>query len=227
MTIMPSDVTALYIQNNASYNLETVAFMKENGFNVLETPCNKSACDLFGHHKIDIVVVDVEVGNICGLEFIQCLREKNILTPTIITSDEIHNIPLSEAINLEISSCLIHPYPLEDLLGALKKAMIKIEICHPLSYTDLNMGFSYDPLNKQIISSDGKKIKLCNKEIILIELLLRNNEHITSYEMIETIVWEDDYMSIDSLRTLIRGIRKKTYPNIIINHNSIGYKIDL
>ena len=62
---------------------------------------------------------------------------------------------------------------------------------------------------------------------MLIELLLQNKEHITSYEMIETIVWKDDYMSIDSLRTLIRGIRKKTYQDIITNHNSIGYKIDL
>lgn len=34
-------------------------------------------------------------------------------------------------------------------------------------------------------------------------------------------------MSMDALRTLVRGIRKKTYSNIISNVNGIGYKINL
>lgn len=34
-------------------------------------------------------------------------------------------------------------------------------------------------------------------------------------------------MTMDALRTLVRGIRKKSYPNIITNINGIGYKIDL
>ncbi|MFA6188418.1 MAG: response regulator [Sulfuricurvum sp.] len=221
------DTTVLYIQNESNCVIDTVPFMKRNGLKLLETTCFETACEMFSHHKIDIILIELELESKCGLEFIQCLREKNILTPAIITTNDLHKIPFMEALNLEISSCLLHPYKEEDLLHALKQAAIKAGVCHPLSYTDLNMGFSYDPLNKKIISANGETIKLCNKEIILIELLLQNKEHITSYEMIETIVWRDDFMSIDSLRTLIRGIRKKTYPNIITNHNSIGYKIDL
>ena len=222
-----SVINVLYIQNTSECTINTVPEMEANNYNVLTTDCMDSACDIFRKNTIDIILIDLTLEDHCGLDFIHCLRDKNILTPTIITTKDIHKIPLLELLNLEISNCLVHPYSNEELLMALDKASIKKEIYHPLSFTDFNMGLSYSPIDKHIISSDDDIIKLTKKEALLIELLLQHKDYITSYEMIETVVWEDDFMSIDSLRTLIRGIRKKTYPDIITNHNSIGYKIDL
>lgn len=223
------NITVMYIQNESTCKINTVPFLKSMGLNVLDTSTFETACDLFRHNKVDIMLVDLDFDFDTGLGMtcIRCLRDKNILVPVIVTTNDIHQTPLLEILNLEVSSCLIHPYELKDLQHAVEKAIIKNELSHPLTYTDLNMGYSYDPISKQIMTSDGNIIKLCKKEALLIELLLQNAKHVTSYEMIETIVWEDDFMSIDSLRTLIRGIRKKTYPNIITNQNSIGYKIDL
>jgi two-component system, OmpR family, response regulator VanR len=220
-------LNVLYIQNTSQCAIDTVPLLEAYNYNVLTTDCIDAACHIFSKNPIDIILVDLELDHSCGLDFIHCLREKNIFTPTIITTKDIHKTPLLEVLNLEISNCLIHPYSNEDLLLAFDKASMQKEICHPLSFTDFNMGFSYSPIEKHIIASNGEIIKLTKKEALLIELLLQNKEYITSYEMIETVVWQDDFMSIDSLRTLIRGIRKKTYPNIITNHNSIGYKIDL
>lgn len=221
------NLTVLYIQNKSQCAIETVPLMESMGLKVLTTHTYETACDLFGHKHIDIMLIDLTLETEFGVDFLRCLRQKNILTPTILTTNDLHKTPLLDILNLEISSCLLHPYESDQLLHALQKAAMKHERCHPLSFTDLNMGYSYDPLNKEILSNEGETIKLCKKEALLIELLLENHNHITSYEMIETVVWENDFMSIDSLRTLIRGIRKKTYPNIITNHNSIGYKIDL
>ena len=222
-----TQTSILYLQNKSQCVIETVPFLVAEGLKVITTSSYETACNLFSTHKIDILLIDLDVKNTFGIDFLQCLREKNILTPAIVTTPDIHQTPLLEILNLEISSCLIHPYKTNDLLLALEKGIKKQSLIHPLSFTDLNMGFNYDPINKEISSSDGAIIKLCKKESALIELFLQNHNHITSYEMIEMIVWKEDFMSIDSLRTLIRGIRKKTYPNIITNHNNIGYKIDL
>lgn len=223
-TLKPS---VLYVKNSFQDEIDNVVLMEKNNFSVYKTDCYEMACEMFSHHRIDLILLEFETQNESGLKFIEHLRNKNIMTPAVIITNNIHHTPLLEILNLEVTSCILNPYSSEDLLYVLHNALSKVEICHPLSYTDLNMGFSYDPLNKNIISSNGEIIKLCNKESKLIELLLQNKEHITSYEIIETIVWQNDFMSLDSLRTLIRGIRKKTYPNIITNHNSIGYKIDL
>ncbi|WP_294871057.1 helix-turn-helix domain-containing protein, partial [Sulfuricurvum sp. RIFCSPLOWO2_12_FULL_43_24] len=69
--------------------------------------------------------------------------------------------------------------------------------------------------------------QLSKKEYLLIELLLNKKQLIIPYDVIESLVWQDGLMSMDALRTLVRGIRKKSYPNIISNVNGIGYKIDL
>lgn len=227
--LMPltKQITVLYIQNKSQCVIETVPYLVAEGLKVIAVSSYETARNLFRSHKIDILLIDLCVDNTSGIDFLQFLREKNILTPTIVTTPDIHQTPLLNILNLEVSSCLIHPYETNDLLIALEKGIKKQTFMHPVSFTDLNMGFSYDPVNKEILSSDGAIIKLYKKESALIELLLQNHNHITSYEMIELIVWKDNYMSIDSLRTLIRGIRKKTYPNIITNHNNIGYKIDL
>lgn len=225
--LIPLSTTVLYIRDDLQSDMDIVALMKKNDFTVHKTNSYETACEMFSHHKIDVILLELELGNQSSLKFIEHLRENNIMTPVVLITNNIHKTPLIEALNLEISSCLLQPYSNEDLLHALNKAVTKAQICHPLSYTDLHMGFAYDPLNKNIISANEETIKLCRKEAMLIELLLQNKEHITSYETIETVIWQDDFMSIDSLRTLIRTIRKKTYPNIITNHNNIGYKIDL
>jgi DNA-binding response OmpR family regulator len=91
----------------------------------------------------------------------------------------------------------------------------------------LHDGFSYDPINKTINHPDKTPIQLSKKEYTLLEILLSKKKLIIPYEVIETLVWQDTLMSMDALRTLVRGIRKKTYPHIISNVNGIGYKIDL
>lgn len=221
------NATVLYIQNESTCSIKTISFLKTLNLKVVCTSCYSEACDLFSHHKIDVILIDLNLDREFGLDFLQCLRQKNILTPTILTTTDLHRTPLLKVLNLEISSCLVHPYQPEELRLALEKAVSRQIITHPLTFTDMNIGFKYDPLNKEMISSDKTIIKLSKKEAMLIDLLLQNSNHITSYEMIETVVWQEDYMSIDALRTLIRGIRKKTHPNIITNHNGIGYKIDL
>lgn len=154
------------------------------------------------------------------MDFVRCLRGKGVLTPVIMIVSNLDKCDLIEAINLNITQYLTKPYSQEELCNALKIATKKSTRCHPLTYTDLNFGYSYDPISKHLMSSQGEIIKLCNKEALIIELLLQNGEHITSYEMIENIVWQDSFMSVESLRTLIRGLRQKTHKNIITNHNA-------
>jgi DNA-binding response OmpR family regulator len=134
---------------------------------------------------------------------------------------------LFEAINLDITRYLIKPCSKADLLEALQIAIKKVVNCHPITSTTFQHGFSYDPINKAINSPDGTVSLLSKKESLFVELLLKNKMQIVPYDTIEIFVWEDKGMTMDSLRTLVRSIRKKTHIDFIINHSGIGYKIDV
>lgn len=222
-----SNLTVLYIENDVELREKYSDLMHNNGLNVLKTDSMATACDLFRTHQVDILLVGLELPNHDGLEFIRCLRDKEIQTPTIVATSSTDKSTLLEAINLEITRYLVKPFLNSELLESLQVASKKLTDGHFTTFTPLHDGFSYDPVNKAINKPNGESIQLSKKEYLLIELLLKNKRHIVPYEEIERIIWQDNTMSIDALRTLIRGIRKKTYSHLISNHNGIGYKIDI
>lgn len=221
------NLTALYLEHDPEVRKRGALLMRDNGLRVLESDNTAKGCDLFRMNEIDVVVVDLELPEKSGLDFIHCLREKEILTPVIITTDHTDQETLLEAINLDITRYLIKPCKECELLEALEIAIKKAVNCHPVAFSRLHNGFSYDPINKTVNNPDGTVSQLAKKEYILIELLLKNKHQIVPYDLIEMLVWEGSMMSMDALRTLVRAIRKKTYTDIISNQNGIGYKMDL
>ncbi len=221
------DLTVLYMEHDPSVRQRGTKLMQDNGLKVFETDNTTKGCDLFRMNEIDIVVVDLELPEKTGLDFIHCLREKEILTPIIITTDHTDQATLLEAINLDITRYMIKPCKECELLDALEIAIKKAVNCHPIAFSKLKNGFSYDPINKTVNNPDGTMSQLAKKEYLLMELLIKNKHHIVPYDVIEMFVWEGSMMSMDAVRTLVRAVRKKTYPNIISNHNGTGYKIDL
>lgn len=219
--------TLLYIESDPQIREQHAQFIRGNGLKVLESDNSQKACDLFRTQKIDMILIDLQLSNENGLDFIRCLRQKDVLTPVIITSAQTDHDTLLDAINLNTTRYLKKPFKNHDLLDALQLSVKKILNCHASTYTILHDGFSYDPINKSINRPNGSSAQLSKKEYLLIELLLNKKQLIIPYDVIESLVWQDGLMSMDALRTLVRGIRKKSYPHVISNVNGIGYKIDL
>ena len=221
-----SKLTVLYIENDLELRDKYSNLMHNNGLDVLKTDNMATGYDLFRTHKVDIILVDLDLPNHDGLEFIRLLRDKEIQTPAIIATSSTDKNVLLEAINLEITRYLVKPFLNSELLESLRIAKKKLSNMLFTTFTPLHDEFSYDPINKSINNPNGESIQLSKKEYLLIELLLQHKRQLISYEEIEQIIWQDNPMSIDALRTLVRGIRKKTYTHIITNHNGVGYKID-
>jgi two-component system, OmpR family, response regulator VanR len=223
------NLTILYIEDNFESRKSNVAIMHQNGLNVLEADNTAIANELFKDHKIDLILMDLNLHKKYRMDFLRFLRSKDILAPIIITADDSDKEVLLDAINLDTTRYLIKPLKKDELLNALKIATKKLLAPLPLILleNDLHEGFSYDPINKSVIDPDGADIQLSKKEYLLLELLLKNKQKIVSYEEIERTVWGEDIMSIDALRTLVRAVRKKTYPRLLTNYSGIGYKLDL
>jgi DNA-binding response OmpR family regulator len=219
-------LTVLYIESDPELRENISLFMNNLGLNVLKTDHSATGLDLLRTNKIDIILIDLDQTENDRLEFIHLLRQKDIESPAIIVTSKSDSSILMKAINLEITRYLLKPFKNSELLEALHVASKKVIKGHFTTFTQLQVGYSYDPINKSIHTSDNEAIQLSNQEYLLVELLLKNKRQITSYEEIETAVWGENPMSMDTLRTLIRGIRKKTYTGIITNCNGIGYKID-
>lgn len=203
--------------------------MHENGLNVLETDTTAAANELIHHNTIDLILIDLNLHKKNRMDFIRFLRYKDIVAPIIITADDSDKEILLDAINLDTTRYLIKPLKKDELLNALKIATKKLLPPLPaiLVENELHDGYSYDPINKSVIRPDGTDIRLSKKEYLLLEMFIKNKGRIVSYEELEHAVWGDEIMSMDALRTLVRNMRKKTYPHLLANYSSMGYKLDL
>ena len=84
----------------------------------------------------------------------------------------------------------------------------------------------FDIFNKNLLINE-EIIKLRTKEILFLELLIKNKNRYVSYEEIENYVWSDSVMTKDALKTLVKNIKIKISKDLILNLTNSGYKIDV
>jgi len=155
---------------------------------------------------------------------VQLIREKDLETPIIMITAHTQKEYLLDAVKLYLENYIVKPIALHDLLNSLFSCLTKINTYQSLKYT-LPKGYEYNFDNK-VLSYQGSNIKLTKKEILFLELLMKNLHRVVSYDEIQVKVWEDDIMTDNAIRSLINGLRKKLPSNIISNLSGIGYKLE-
>ena len=84
-------------------------------------------------------------------------------------------------------------------------------------YFDENCYFDF---KTAIIHMNGKEVRLTKKEKLLLNLYLTKKNQVISYESIENYVWEGSFASLESIRSLIRRLRKiidKDYIHTVVD----------
>jgi DNA-binding response OmpR family regulator len=219
--------TLLYIENDLQCRQKYSKIMRDNGMHVIETDEISGARDILKKTEINLILLDLNLHQEDRMAFMKFLRDNDVVVPIIITARHSDKEILLEAINLDTSYYLIKPFESSELLLALEAACKKILNNSQFIIIDLENGYRYDSINKSVDRPDGSTVYLTKKESSLLELLLRNNRIFIPYETIGEHVWKEKTMSIDTLRTLVRALRHKTYSNLIANHSSLGYRINL
>lgn len=177
---------------------------------------------------IDIIISDINLSKMSGLEFIKRVREQNEYIPIIIISAYMEHAYLLDAIKLRIIDYLTKPINFKTLNEALLKSAQ--EIVKLGKYTIFfNNDTCYNLQNKRLCTNiDNKEVLLTSKEITLLEYLLENSQRVISHDEIKNQIWEDSFEATDSaLKNLLNKLRKKIGKDSIKNISGVGYKIEV
>ncbi|MCV6608427.1 MAG: winged helix-turn-helix domain-containing protein, partial [Campylobacterales bacterium] len=115
----------------------------------------------------------------------------------------------------------LKPFDGDELLKALKKIYQSSKDDSLLLVKD---NCFYDKGNKCVVMTD-KTENLTEKESKLLELLLKSKGNLVSYEEIETTIWYDTYMTQETLRALVKNLRKKLPKDSVETVTGHGFKI--
>ena len=98
-------------------------------------------------------------------------------------------------------------------------------LIHSLKRKHKNTSYVYDHTKKALLFK-GEIIKLSHKEVLFLELLIVNNHRLVTYTELQYHVWEDAVMTDNSVRSLVRNLRKKLPDGLISNLSKTGYRLN-
>lgn len=178
--------------------------------------------EMFEKFKPDIVISDINLPEMNGLDMVHSMHEVCPHLPVIIITSYDTEENISESINQGAYNYLRKPISIEELQTSLlmaTKNIYNFQIC-------LDNNFIYDKNNKELVDGEGKVVKLTKLEREIIHLLISNMDKTVDYSTIESYAWQEKSMSIEALRMRIKKIRQKTYNDIIENISGCGYRIN-
>ncbi|MGJ0320765.1 response regulator transcription factor [Aliarcobacter cryaerophilus] len=176
----------------------------------------------FKSFKPDIVISDISMPNLSGLEMCKIIKS-NSQTPIIILSAYSQKEMLLEAIDLGISKYFIKPFDIESFIKYLKELSNKINKEKNYKLKD---GFVF--VKKTInLYKDSELINLTKREKEFINLLIENKNSSVNIEKIKKSLWDIEDVSDERLRTFIKRLRVKTSKDLIENVSSQGYMVSI
>ncbi|MGD9624934.1 MAG: response regulator transcription factor [Arcobacter sp.] len=221
------NLNILYIEDEASIKENVKKTLELFCDNVYDEECIENAKKTLEKNRIDIIISDINLPDISGIDFIKQLRMIDKTIPVIILSAYTDKNYLLEATKLKLVDYLTKPIDFKSLNSALNKCVDEI-LDNSRYIISFKNNIQYNVLHKKLIdSSNDKEIALTSKELTLLELLIKNSNRVLSTDELKTSIWEDEFEATDSaLKNLLNKLRKKIGKESIINISSVGYRLD-
>ncbi len=217
------DFTILYIEDDKGIRSVNLRILKRMFKETYEANDGEIGYNIYLDKKPDIILTDIKMPNLDGIELAKKIRENDKKTKIIITTAFSDSKYLLDAVELRIERYLVKPLTKRNLIPALEKAILTINQERKL-YLSENFYFNY---NTSLFYNNDEVIEMGKKELLFLTLLVKNRDRIVTYAEIEHEVWDDEHMSLNSLRTNIGFLRKKIPFNAIGNISNMGYKLKI
>ena len=186
--------------------------------------------DLASTEDYDVIVLDLMLPKMNGLEISQKLRQEDIHTPILMLTAKGQIQDKIKGFNSGADDYLTKPFSFEELLARLRalSRRPKKVLTDVLKVKDLTIN-----LNNFKVIRDGKDIKLTSKEFSLLEYLMRNSGRVLKKEQIISHIWnyESDVLP-NTVEVYIKTLRKKIdrpfsdQKPLIHTIRGFGYKLE-
>ncbi len=214
----------LLIEDDAEITALLTSFLESYGMEVLAYENPLTALNSMGMESYDVVLLDLTLPEIDGIEVCRRIREKYDI-PIIISSARHDLADKVIALDYGADDYLPKPYEPRELVARIQRHVRR----HAGSTSKQPSHFSIDSERMQI-AKDGLILDLTLAEYELLSLLIKNAQKVISRDFIannvNAISWESSDRSIDVLVSRIRHKIEKEPKKPLFIHSirGIGYK---
>ncbi|HUC64284.1 MAG TPA: response regulator [Stellaceae bacterium] len=199
------------------------------GYDVLEAAGGQEAIDAVGRDKPDLVILDLGLPDLGGIEVIRVLRQRSSL-PIIVLSVRDDERGKVEALDLGADDYVIKPFGVDELVARIRTALrhrFQAQGEKPL----FTAGDVAVDLVRRSVKRGGEDVHLSPKEYDLLAELVANAGKVLTHRHILSKVWGPAHTEdAQYLRVFIRNLRSKleldpARPQLILTEPGVGYRL--
>ena len=197
-------------------------------YRVEEAGDGESALDFLKRNPVDLIVLDLGLPGMDGLEVVKKLRGQGAATPIIILSSRDDEAGKVAALDAGADDYVAKPFGMEELSARIRAALrhrLQQEGEKPLFRTgDLAVD-----LVRRIVTRGGAEVKLTPREYDLLRLLIAHAGKVLTHKFLLAQVWGGE-SDVQYLRMYIRALRQKLeadpeQPHLILTEQGVGYRL--
>lgn len=200
-----------------------------HGYSVLESPTGEDAVVKAEVDKPDLVVLDLGLPDIDGVEVLRRIRLHSAV-PVIILSAREREVDKVLALDNGADDYITKPFGVGELMARVRSALRRRSVD-----SDSSTLYNYDGLSVDVerrrVTLKGEELKLTPKEYDILSMLVRHAGRVVTHQFLLREIWGPTYTSeTHYLRVYVGQLRQKievdpAQPRYIMTEPGVGYRM--
>lgn len=214
----------LLLEDDLILNEIIEEFLCNLGYEVMCVFDGHEAHELVYETLFDLLILDVNVPNMTGFEFLKELRNNKIHTPAIFITSLNAMSDVQEGFDSGADDYIKKPFELKEL--ELRINNIKKHFHIQQDEITIEESLSFHP-KEQILVHHGIKTQLPTKEAKILHYFISNANSTISYEELISNIWNyEETPTTSTIRTYIKNLRKLLGEHYIETIKGVGYRFN-
>jgi two-component system KDP operon response regulator KdpE len=207
--------------------------LKSRGYDVRAAADGLAGFETFNDWHPDLVITDLAMPNMDGLELCRRLRAISQV-PIIILSAKGEEKIKVEALDIGADDFVTKPFGIDELLARVRASLRRVpsQTTNETAPTVLESGDFHIDLGSRKVTVRGREIHLTPKEFELLTFFINHSGKVLTHHTLLAAVWGGDYVEQDQyLRVFVGNLRKKLATNAagqsyILTEPWVGYRFN-
>jgi two-component system KDP operon response regulator KdpE len=202
--------------------------LDSQGFDVIEAADAKAALAQMPRSSIDVLVLDLGLPDMDGLDVIKALREQGSSVPIIVLSSRSDELAKVRALDLGADDYVTKPFGMDEMLARLRAAL-RHRLQQQGERPIFRVGDLSVDLVRRVVMVREQEVKLTPREYDLLRALVAHAGKVLTHRFLLREVWGTE-TDIAYLRIYVRTLRQKIEadpdrPQLITTEQGVGYRL--
>ncbi len=172
----------------------------------------------------DLLLLDINVPSLSGLDIVAQLKEKHIFTPMIFISANTDINTISQAFDIGAIDYLKKPFHLKELAIRIQKEIDNIQNVRN-KHILLSKNYSIS-LEENILFYNRESQPLTNKKFQIVKYLAKNIGTVITIDTLRIFIWDNEPIGDATIRAEMSRLKKELKEDFIKNIKGVGYTIE-